>query len=147
MHRWPFCFRHGPIPRGSPAGSVPRDGRLSAARLTRVPAAPGVHGSERASGASVYTGGVYIEVEPKRRIVFTWDTNVAGAEPDLLSVVTVEFAEEPGGVEISITHRKLATAEAIDMDAGWNNTFDSLQQYASAEAARWAVSAPEEEKG
>ena len=99
------------------------------------------------SGASVYTGGVYIEVEPERRIVFTWDTNVAGAEPDLLSVVTVEFAEEPGGVEISITHRKLATAEAIDMDAGWNNTFDSLQQYASAEAARWAVSAPEEEKG
>jgi uncharacterized protein YndB with AHSA1/START domain len=41
-------------------------------------------------GASVYTGGVYLEVEPHRRIVFTWDTNVEGGAADTLSIVTVD---------------------------------------------------------
>lgn len=86
-----------------------------------------------ASGASVYVGGVYIEVQPDRRIVFTWDTNMEGGKAEAISVVTVEFRDEADGVEISVTHRKLTTDQAVDMDVGWSNTFDSLQDYVTAE--------------
>jgi uncharacterized protein YndB with AHSA1/START domain len=90
----------------------------------------------KGGGASVYVGGVYSEVELNRRLVFTWDTSPdGGGDPQALSVVNVEFREDSAGAEICITHRKLATAQAVDMDAGWNNTFDSLQEYVAAQAA------------
>lgn len=79
-------------------------------------------------------GGVYSEVEPDRRLVFTWDTNPQGSEPESLSVVSIEFRDASEGAEICITHRKLGSAQAVDMDAGWNNTFDSLDEYVAAQA-------------
>jgi uncharacterized protein YndB with AHSA1/START domain len=85
-------------------------------------------------GAAVYVGGIYSEVEPDRRLVFTWDTNLQGGEPESLSVVSVEFQDSEGGAEVCITHRKLGSAQAVDMDAGWNNTFDSLEEYVDAQA-------------
>jgi uncharacterized protein YndB with AHSA1/START domain len=91
---------------------------------------------KRRDGTTVYVGGVYSEVEPDRRIVFTWDTNLEGARPESLSEVTVEFRDVAGGVEICVTHRKLDTAQAVDMDAGWNSTLDSLEDFVEAEAAR-----------
>jgi uncharacterized protein YndB with AHSA1/START domain len=97
-------------------------------------------------GAGVCVGGVYTEVEPDRRIVFTWDTSPQGGAPDSVSIVTVEFRDEADGVEISITHRELATGQAVDMEVGWNNTFDSLEQYVAAEAGHWPVSASKENK-
>ncbi len=90
----------------------------------------------RRDGAMVYAGGVYSEVEPDQRIVFTWDTNPEGARPESLSEVTVEFRDVANGVEICLTHRELDTARAVDMDAGWNSTLDSLQEFVDAEAAR-----------
>jgi uncharacterized protein YndB with AHSA1/START domain len=87
----------------------------------------------RRDGAAVYAGGVYSEVERDRRIVFTWDTNPEGGRPESLSQVTVEFRDAAGGAEISITHRKLGTAQAVDMDAGWNSTLDSLEDLVNAE--------------
>jgi len=97
-------------------------------------------------GASVYVGGTYKEVETDRRIVFTWDTNLQGGEPDSLSIVSVEFRDAAGRVEVSITHRKLATAQAVDMDVGWNNTLDSLEEYITAQAGHWSRPATQEEK-
>jgi uncharacterized protein YndB with AHSA1/START domain len=88
----------------------------------------------RSNGATAYVGGVYSEVELDRRIVFTWDTSPEGGEPEALSVVSVEFRDESDGVEICITHRKLGTDQAVDMDVGWNNTFDSLEEYVAAQA-------------
>ncbi len=113
-----------------------------------VDARPG--GSWRAwfktgKGAAVYVGGVYTEVEPDRRIAFTWDTNAESGEPESLSVVTVEFRDEAGEVEVCITHRKLTTSQAVDMDVGWNSTFDSLQEFVRAEYDV-ATRATEEEK-
>ncbi len=31
-------------------------------------------------------------------------------------------------------HRKPASEQAVDMDVGWNNTLDSLEEYVCAEA-------------
>jgi uncharacterized protein YndB with AHSA1/START domain len=96
------------------------------------------------NGTSVYVGGVYAELERDRRIVFTWDTKQrpAGA----FSVVTVEFADQADGVEIRITHRELTDAQAVDMDVGWNNTFDSLEEYVTAQTEHGAVFLSAEEK-
>src|ERR1700737_4433035 len=91
---------------------------------------------KRRDGAMVYVGGAYSEVEPDRRIVFTWDTNPESARPESLSEVTVEFHDVAGGVEICLTHRELDTAQAVEMDAGWNNTLDSLEDFVEPEAAR-----------
>ena len=86
---------------------------------------------KRGDGASICVGGVYTEVEPERRIVFTWDNDERGRPTEVTSLVTVEFTEMADGVEVSITHRELSTGQAVDMDVGWNSTLDSLEAYVS----------------
>ena len=87
---------------------------------------------KRGDGASICVGGVYMEVEPERRIVFTWDNDERGRPTEVTSLVTVVFTEVADGVEVSITHRELSTGQAVDMDVGWNSTLDSLEAYVSA---------------
>jgi uncharacterized protein YndB with AHSA1/START domain len=89
----------------------------------------------RPDGTIVDVGGVYSEVEPDRRIVFSWDTNPEDAR-ESLSEVTVDFRDVAGGVEICLTHRKLGTAQAVEMEAGWNSTLDSLEDFVDAEASQ-----------
>jgi uncharacterized protein YndB with AHSA1/START domain len=85
----------------------------------------------RGDGGSVSVGGTYLAIEAPERLVFTWDTDPDGQNTELQSVVTVSFTAAPKGVEIEITHRKLGSAEAVDMDAGWNNTLDALEAFLS----------------
>jgi uncharacterized protein YndB with AHSA1/START domain len=88
---------------------------------------------KRGDGASICVGGVYMEVQADRRLVFTWDNDERGRPTDVVSLVTVEFVEFADGVEVSITHRELSTGQAVDMDVGWNSTLDSLEAYVGAE--------------
>ena len=85
---------------------------------------------KRGDGASICVGGVYTEVEPERRIAFTWDNDERGRASEVTSLVSVEFVDCSDGVEVCITHRELSTGQAVDMDVGWNSTLDSLEQYA-----------------
>jgi hypothetical protein len=48
----------------------------------------------------------------------------------------VDFRDVAGGVEICLTHRKLGTAQAVEMEAGWNSTLDSLEDFVDAEASQ-----------
>src|SRR5262249_8479074 len=84
-------------------------------------------------GASICVGGIYTDVEPDQRIVFTWDNDTQGRPSNTLSMVTVEFLDCEDGVEVCITHRELTTGQAVDMDVGWNSTLDSLEEYATRE--------------
>ncbi|MGH7839548.1 MAG: SRPBCC family protein, partial [Candidatus Binataceae bacterium] len=86
---------------------------------------------KRGDGASVVVSGDYTEFDPDHRIAFTW--NAEGGQPDTSSLVTVEFRDCLGGVEISLTHRELPTGRAVDMDVGWNSTLDSLEEYVRTE--------------
>ena len=82
----------------------------------------------RGDGGEVYAGGTYLEIAPPSRVVFTWDIDPAGSAAGTLSVVSVVLHETQGGTAIEISHRKLGTARAVDMDAGWNNTLDALEE-------------------
>ena len=97
---------------------------------------------KRGDGASICVGGVYTEVEPERRIAFTWDNDERGRPTETTSLVTVEFLDCADGVEVCITHRELTMGQAVDMDVGWNSTLDSLEEYARIE---WHHFRPKEE--
>jgi uncharacterized protein YndB with AHSA1/START domain len=90
----------------------------------------------RGDGGGVYVGGTYLEIVAPERLVFTWDTDSDGQDTELLSVVTVSFSERPNGVEIVITHRKLGSGEAVDMEAGWSNTLDALEIFLATKPRR-----------
>jgi uncharacterized protein YndB with AHSA1/START domain len=74
-------------------------------------------------------GGIYREIEPDRRLVFTfaWDTGPsAGAE----TLVTITF-EEQGGKTVQTFHQKhFLNVERRDSHVGgWIATFDKQQAY------------------
>lgn len=53
------------------------------------------------AGAVHTVSGSYLEVDPPGRLVYTWRWELADAPT---TVVTVEFAEVPGGTEVVVTH-------------------------------------------
>ncbi len=62
-------------------------------------------------------GGVYREVIPARRLVFTWAWVTT---PDRESLVTVELRAANGGTELSLKHEKFFDDEARDRhQQGW----------------------------
>jgi uncharacterized protein YndB with AHSA1/START domain len=85
----------------------------------------------RGDGSEIYAGGSYLEIEPPSRLAFTWELDPAGSAGQLASVVTVTFDQTATDTEITIVHRKLGSAQAVDMDIGWTNTLDSLAAFAS----------------
>ena len=79
--------------------------------------------------------GVYREVKPIDKIVFTWswtkDTpggaNVHPGSEE--TVVTVEFFARGNKTEIVLTHAAFATeAQRKDHHGGWNGCFDALEK-------------------
>lgn len=73
-------------------------------------------------GSEFATNGVYREIEPPRRLVFTWNSAIAQD-----SVVTVELETVEGGTRLTLTHDFLVTREAADNHRkGWTGCLDSL---------------------
>jgi uncharacterized protein YndB with AHSA1/START domain len=77
---------------------------------------------------SIHVGGVYHEVVIPELLVFTWDS-YGGSAADSLSLVRIEFIALGAHTEIALTHRKLTTGEAEDMDVGWLSAFECLAAY------------------
>lgn len=80
-------------------------------------------------GGERHVGGTYLEVDAPKRLAFTWEAQLSDDESEVPSVVTIEFHEHADGTELTLSHRKLTSDGAVDMDVGWNNTFDSLEIY------------------
>ncbi|HEY8004318.1 MAG TPA: SRPBCC domain-containing protein [Phenylobacterium sp.] len=74
--------------------------------------------------------GVYREVEPDQRLVFTWQWAEA---PDRQSLVTVEMSAVPEGTELVLTHADLRGDAARDSHAaGWRGSMDKLEAFLAA---------------
>ena len=75
--------------------------------------------------------GTYREVNPPKRLVFTWSSNssCAGACGVSETLVTVDFTEVDGGTEVRITHELFTSVEARDQhNAGWTVCLDNMAQ-------------------
>jgi uncharacterized protein YndB with AHSA1/START domain len=70
-------------------------------------------------------GGQYLEIDPPRRLVFTWywDGN------ETRQIIEVDFEEAAGATTVRFTHRDLWDEEAVrDHEDGWSNCFDNLDR-------------------
>lgn len=74
-------------------------------------------------------GGVFREIVPNRKLVYTWAWE---STPERESLVTVEFKPAGQGTELLLTHQRFADAQARDRhQQGWNGCLDRLDRYLS----------------
>jgi len=82
-----------------------------------------------ANGETHRVGGVYRDIVPNRRLVYTWAWE---SSPERESLVTVEFRSAGQRTELVLTHERFADTEARDKHQhGWNGCLDRLGRYLS----------------
>jgi uncharacterized protein YndB with AHSA1/START domain len=75
--------------------------------------------------------GVYKEVVPNRKLVFTWSW--PRTTPERISVVTIVFKAANGGTDLSFTHEQLFDEKVRDdHKRGWNGCLDKLGEFLEA---------------
>jgi uncharacterized protein YndB with AHSA1/START domain len=78
-----------------------------------------------ADGTEYGGGGVYTEIDPPRRLAFTWlwDDN------DARQMIEIDFEETDGATLVRFTHSGLWSEEAVrSHDGGWSSSFDLLDR-------------------
>lgn len=80
-------------------------------------------------GETHRVGGVFREVVPDGRLVYTWAWE---STPERESLVTVEFKAAGQGTEVRILHQSFFDSAARDRHAqGWNGCLERLGRYLS----------------
>lgn len=75
-------------------------------------------------------GGVYREVIPNEKLVFTWAWI---STPDRESLVTLTFKPDGGGTLMTLTHEQFFDESARDRhESGWNGMMQNLERYLAA---------------
>ncbi len=78
-------------------------------------------------GENMTIRGEYRDVEPGKRIVFTWQHEDWG---DHFSVVTVELSDANGGTQVCLTHEQLPNEESRNNhEQGWNSVLNKLENF------------------
>ncbi|HEY1538866.1 MAG TPA: SRPBCC domain-containing protein [Solirubrobacteraceae bacterium] len=68
-------------------------------------------------------GGRYTEIEPPRRLAFTWNWDGDGRG----TLIEIDFEENDGVTTVRFTHSGLSDEEAVrSHEYGWGNILDSL---------------------
>ena len=70
--------------------------------------------------------GVYREVVPERRLVFTWEWADA---PERESLVTFLLRPIDGGSELTLIHERLPQEAVTSHEAGWTGFLGKLSDY------------------
>jgi uncharacterized protein YndB with AHSA1/START domain len=84
-------------------------------------------GFDMIDGEHNEVGGVYREVVPDARLVFTWAWR---STPERESLVTVAITADGGGTLLTLHHQQFADEAARDVhEAGWTGTLDKLEKY------------------
>jgi uncharacterized protein YndB with AHSA1/START domain len=78
-------------------------------------------------GAEHVAAGVYKEVVPNSKLVFTWTRQ---GMPEIDSQITIELRAVPEGTELSFVHEQFPDAAARDdHETGWLPTFSKLEAF------------------
>jgi uncharacterized protein YndB with AHSA1/START domain len=95
-----------------------------------------------AKGETYWGRGVYREVTPPEKLVFTWTWSKDRPDGPTMhpgsheTLVTVEFFERGDSTEVVLTHTGLGTAALRDDHKdGWNGCFDVLAKVLQVPAA------------
>jgi uncharacterized protein (TIGR03086 family) len=90
--------------------------------------------------------GSFTEVEPGRRVVFTWGWEGAADLPPGASVVTITLEPSAGGTIVTLVHEGLTDEQAASHAEGWNHYLGRLAEagaHGDAGPDEWAA-APQE---
>lgn len=80
-------------------------------------------------GQRMLVGGVYREIEPPWRLVFSWLIEPPDVHAGIESQVTVTIAPSAGGSELLVVHERFGRADANERHAqGWAGALEQLQQ-------------------
>ena len=83
-------------------------------------------------GEKMTMRGEYRELQPGKRIVFSWQWQDDEDWENHISIVTVELADAEGGTELRLTHEQLPNEESRDGHTrGWNSALDKLEKFFS----------------
>jgi uncharacterized protein YndB with AHSA1/START domain len=81
-------------------------------------------------GTEHRVGGTYHEIDPGRRLAFSWAWEDS---PDRQTLVTVELHESDVGTEVVLTHSGFADAQSRDRhDQGWTGCIGRLERLMAA---------------
>jgi uncharacterized protein YndB with AHSA1/START domain len=73
-------------------------------------------------------GGVFREVVPNEKLVFTWAWKVVPPDQPHESLVTVLFKPDNGGTVLTLTHERLFDDDSRrGHEQGWIGAFDKLE--------------------
>ena len=74
--------------------------------------------------------GEYRELQPGKKIVFTWQWEDDEDWKNNVSVVTVELDDADGGTEVRLIHEQLPNEQSRDGHTqGWNSVLDKLERF------------------
>jgi uncharacterized protein YndB with AHSA1/START domain len=77
------------------------------------------------AGAEYGGGGLYTEIDPPRRLAFTWLWDGDSTR----QLIELDFEEADGVTTVSFTHRGLWDEEAVrSHEDGWTKAFDNLER-------------------
>jgi uncharacterized protein YndB with AHSA1/START domain len=80
-------------------------------------------------GEKMTVRGEYRELQPGKKIVFTWQWDDDEVWKNHTSVVTVELCDRDGGTELRLTHEQLPNQESRDGHTrGWNSALNKLEK-------------------
>ncbi len=81
-------------------------------------------------GEEMTVEGEYRELEPGRKIVFSWQWQEDEEWEGYLSIVTVELEETDKGTEVRLRHESLPSEKSRQGHTeGWNSVLDKLEEY------------------
>jgi uncharacterized protein YndB with AHSA1/START domain len=81
-------------------------------------------------GEEMTIRGEYRELQPGKKIVFTWQWEDDEDWENHISIVTVELTDREGGTELRLIHEQLPSEESRDgHNRGWNSALDKLEKF------------------
>jgi uncharacterized protein YndB with AHSA1/START domain len=83
-------------------------------------------------GEKMTCRGEYRELQPGKKIVFTWQWDDDEDWENHTSIVTVELSDRDGGTELRLIHAQLPNEQSRDgHTGGWNSALDKLEKFFS----------------
>ena len=80
-------------------------------------------------GEEMTMRGEFRELQPDKKIVFTWQWEGDEDWENHISIVTVELYDRDGGTELRLTHEQLPNEESRDGHTrGWASALDKLER-------------------